>query len=69
MSPPTYVYLCQKCGAETSVFAKINEYQQTHRCETCGEAASIKPSWQGPYGIGGDNSASTVPKGRGHAGK
>lgn len=66
---PTYVYLCQKCGTETQAFYKISEYKQTIACMGCGEPAAIKPSWQGPYGIGGDNSASTVPKGRGHAGK
>jgi putative FmdB family regulatory protein len=66
---PTYVYLCQKCGAETSRMFRMSEYPTTFACDKCGEQASLKPSWEGNYGIGGDNSASTVPKGRGHAGK
>jgi hypothetical protein len=66
---PTYVYLCQRCGTETHCPFKMSEYPQTIKCIACKEQAALKPSWAGPYGISGDNSASTSPKGKGSAGR
>lgn len=67
---PTYVYLCDRCGSKTSESFKMTEYPQTIPCRICADhPAEIIPSWQGPYGIGGDNSASTPPKGKGTVGK
>ncbi len=64
---PIYSFKCTRetCGAETESLMKPWERENGVECPECGGKAEPVITTPGGYSIGGNNSASTKPKGAG----